>query len=172
MWRSAFFFSSAWLSVLSVACGGKAVIDESSDGTTTSSSSSTTSGGGGTVTFEMFDALVYANCQPVAPPDPLAADFTMGHTFSGGPGDHTVTVTGASLQADVGVVFFDVSPSEIVVSSENPGIFMLYKDAGSASGTYGCDFCGAADITFELAYELEGTPGLFNYPIDSMSCTK
>jgi hypothetical protein len=152
-------------------CGGKAVIDgEDTTSSTTTSSSTTTTGSGSIESIEILSALVFANCQPVIAPDPLGAEIVVRFNNMGSAAAN-VTLVGASLEAEVGVTVFSMSPPAFPASVGTSDV-TLVKDEGSASGTLGCDFCTATDIAVELSFEIDGNGRSINAPIDSIGCTK
>jgi hypothetical protein len=163
------------------ACGGEAVIDLAAAGgggsttTTTTSSTSgttTTSTTTGSVALEitLVAASAWADCMPAVPPDPLHLEFTR-RLRNLGPQAASADLVGTRVVSSLGATEFLVSPKSTgPIPAQTTVDSTFFKEAGSGTGTNGCQYCGAGDLWLEIDAEVDGVPVPVAGPVDAMGC--
>lgn len=156
---------------------GTASSSGASDATTTAttgegSTGSSTTGGGSALMLGMGDAVIFANCMPIVPPDPVHATWTLFLDNSGGVAPANVAIKGVSMVFDPdGVMdahaisvtptqFGPIAPGEVLMA-------MLTKEV-VPGGLPGCSHCGEK-VRFDFEWEVDGGPISGSYE-DTLEC--
>jgi hypothetical protein len=104
----------------------------------------------------LSEVAVYANCQPVVPPDPILAFWNV--TITGAPGsaatltEAKLTITGSSTVIQTLTV-----DEPVIALSGGAGSGMQRKTGADTNPGAACgELCGGASFTLELTYDVGG----------------
>jgi hypothetical protein len=152
-------------------CGGIAVIDAdpgAGGGTTTTSTTTTPTGGTLDVVFE--SAFANANCQPVIPSDPLnvSADLSMTNA---GASPVSAEIGFAQIDSASGNTVFAMTPTNVQVGAGETLAVELQKVPNSGSGTNGCSYCSATDLSFSVDIVIGLASQTVTGAVSSIGCT-